>query len=105
MSEQPTTETTADAGVDRNALNNSFDHAMRTLLDAQREINNAGVPAPALASALCASYVTFVSAMVASIGLPKEEVLNTCKEALDTMDEFVNVAYDRMVKEIEEASK
>jgi hypothetical protein len=88
-----------------NEMHNGFDHAMPILLDAQRAINNAGVPAPALASALCASYVTFVAALVASNGLPKEQVAVTCKEAIDTMDDFITIAYDRMVKEIAEASK
>lgn len=94
-SEQPTKE----------ALDNGFDHAMRILLEAQRTVNDVGVPAAALASALCASYVTFVSAFVAAHGLPKDKVASTCKEAIDTMDEFINIAYDRMVKEIAEVSK
>jgi hypothetical protein len=86
-------------------LNNSFDHAMRLLLETQRTINNAGVPPAALASALCASYVTYVAALVAATGMPKDQVATTCKDAIDTMDEFISAAHDRMVEEIAEAAK
>jgi hypothetical protein len=99
------TNETTDEQRRMTEMHNGFDHAMPILLDAQRSINNAGVPAPALASALCASYVTYVSALVASHGLPKEQVAITCKQAIDTMDDFITAAYDRMVKEIAEAGQ
>lgn len=103
MTEQTTTPS-ADQ-PDMAALNSSFDHAMRLLLETQRTINNSGVPAPALASALAASYVTYVAAMIAAMGLPKDDVASTCKRAIDTMDDFISAAYDRMVKEIAEAGE
>lgn len=88
------------------AMNSSFDHAMRVLLDAQRTLTeDLNVAPPALASALAASYVTYVSALVAASGLPKEEVMKSCKAAIDTMDQFIDVAYDRMVKQIDEENK
>ena len=102
MTEQTTQSTD---GAQRASLDNQFDHAMIILLEAQRTINNTGTNPAALASALCASYVTYVAALVASTGLPKEQVITACKDAIDTMGNFVNVAYDRMVKEIAEASK
>lgn len=102
MTEQ--TSQSAD-GAQRASLDNQFDHAMAILLEAQRTINNTGTNPAALASALCASYVTYVAAIVAATGMPKEQVIDTCKEAIDTMGEFVNVAYDRMVKEIAEAAQ
>jgi hypothetical protein len=103
MNEQTTTPTPEQ--VEEASLNNQFDNAMRILLEAQRTVNIAGVEPAPLASALCASYVTFVAALCAASGLPKEQVTITCKEAIDTMGNFVAVSYDRMVKEIEEASK
>ena len=82
------------------AINNSFDHAMRVLVDAQRAVVNNGTQPPVVASALCASYVTYVAALVAASGLPKEDVASACKDGIDTMPEFISAAYDRMVKEI-----
>lgn len=103
MTEQTSTPSANEPSMAE--LHNSFDHAMRILLESQRAINLSGVPAPALASALCASYVTFVAALVAAHGLPKEQVAISCKEAIDTMDDFIGAAYDRMVKEIAEAAQ
>ncbi len=103
MTEQTSTPSANEP--DMAAINNGFDHAMRILLECQRSINMSGIPAPSLASALCASYVTFVAALVAAHGLPKEQVAATCKEAIDTMDDFISAAYDRMVKEIAEAAQ
>jgi hypothetical protein len=103
------TEQTAIANTisdaERAALDNSFDHAMKVLLDAQHALSSSGIDASVLASALCASYVTYVSALVAVSGLPKEDVARVCKGAIDTMPEFISIAFDRMVGEIEKEAK
>ena len=83
-------------------LDEHFDKAMQALVETQRSLNEAGIAPPALASALCASYVTFVAALIAASDLPRELVLRTAKEAIDSIGDFAIESYERMVKKIKE---
>jgi hypothetical protein len=72
--------------------------AMLALADTQRILYDNGVHPSVIASALCASYVSFVSALLASIGMPKAMVLPSAKEAIDKMEEYASEHYDRLVE-------
>lgn len=90
--------------AERAALDNNFDHAMRIMLDAQSAVNGV-VPPSVVASASCAAYLIYVAGLCAANDIPKESVAVISKEAIDTMGDFISATYDRMVKEIEKATK
>jgi len=86
----------------RRELDQQFEKAMNVLVEAQRSLNDMGISPPALASALCASYIHYVAAVVASAELPSEMVIRTAKEAIDTMNDMAVDTYNRFAKKLAE---
>jgi hypothetical protein len=77
-------------------LNAHFKKAFDSFIDTQKALNDAGVSPTAVASALAASYVSLVAAIACATDQPANTVIDKCQEALTTLDQFVEMAYERM---------
>lgn len=77
-------------------LNAHFKKAFDSFIDTQRALNDAGVSPTAVASALAASYVSLVAAIACASEQPADTVIPKCQEALETLEQFVDLAFDRM---------
>lgn len=95
-----TTELTEQQMADMQA---HFTKAMHALTETQRMMNEAGISPPALASASCAAYVSYVAAMSMIMGLDRARVISVCQEAIASMRDYVDEVYERMAETMKES--
>lgn len=95
MNEQTTQLESGDEQVDP-IIHQHFEKAHALMLESVRTAASLELAPPSVASALGATYVQFVAAMCYAAGVPREQVLEKCADALSTLDEFVGEVYKKM---------
>lgn len=88
--------------INMQAMHEQFNHAYAAIGDSVRSMTVANVDPAAMASALGAAYVRYMSALMVAGGRSKGEVLVAAKEGIDSMQEFVDEVFELAKSRLDE---